>query len=903
MIHYDSSSRDILTGHVRPQTRKQEGDTFVMIGLIFTVVFLFGVVPVPGLLAQTRSVGLIPVSHPKYSDFYDRSYALVVGIDDYESSSVPKLRYATNDARSISALLESDFGFNPQNVITLLDSSASRKGIMLAFDRLRRKAKSDDRVLVFFAGHGETIQMPDGRQKGYILPYDVDTQDLITTAISTDQLNEISQLMPAKHLFFIMDACYGGLIFSRAVPLSPSATDYLSVISQRMARKALTGGGQDQTVQDNGPGGHSVFTYYLITGLKTGAADLNGDGMITSAELDAYIAPRVTAETNKAQTPEYGILGGDTGGDFVFIPSDVNPPNMALASISSNPPGADVIIDGKPAGVTPLNLPLSPAQHFVSVTKEGYSPSGDSVLIAMNTPNAFNYTLSPVVIPVNVTANVDGADVYLDTKLVTRVVNRKASIMVPAGTHTIELRKSRYASASSTVDFEQGGNYSLPFLLDRAFTTLSVNVSPDSAAVYIDGSLRLLGSGSADVKIGSHDITVVKEGYETYDKKVAAAGSGVNLDVSLTPIVGTFQITSNPAGAVISVDNMSNSVTPGSVQLAYGRHEIEVDKPGYKPVLLDEVVSKTAVTSKSVDLALTAQSVADEIIRTKWSSVNSMRWSNITLAVLSGAAAVALAENTNTAYNRYMDARTQSDISGTWDRYKYASMNRNVAIGAAVVFGLASIYSIFKGVDNDEAYKIANDFDSRGTYFSTYSSVDDSISPDVSGMVDFSGGYGLSPLPGFVDQVTIIPLGLTLSLPLGQSVFLRLGGGLMRMVPGVDQMQAGIDTADQIFWRVNLLSLKAGLGVKIGKIRLSGDYVYVLNPDMGPITKLVPPGLFEFTLEGEALPGFYTGISMTAVQSQRLVGISKDPGNGSSVYQTASAGLLLYPSVIIGFNL
>ena len=85
----------------------------------------------------------------------------------------------------------------------------------------------------------------------------------------------------------------------------------------------------------HGPGGHSVFTYYLINGLTTGAADLNGDGIITSSEIEAYVAPRVTAETNSSQTPEYGILGGDMGGDFIFLPSNAVMSDMASATFGS----------------------------------------------------------------------------------------------------------------------------------------------------------------------------------------------------------------------------------------------------------------------------------------------------------------------------------------------------------------------------------------------------------------------------------------------------------------------------------------------------------------------------------------------------------------------------------------
>jgi tetratricopeptide (TPR) repeat protein len=77
----------------------------------------------------------------------------------------------------------------------------------------------------------------------------------------------------------------------------------------------FTAGGADQQVADNGPNGHSVFTWTLLQGLD-GRADLNGDGVITASELAAYVAPAVSALSH--QTPTFGNLPGTEGGDFIF---------------------------------------------------------------------------------------------------------------------------------------------------------------------------------------------------------------------------------------------------------------------------------------------------------------------------------------------------------------------------------------------------------------------------------------------------------------------------------------------------------------------------------------------------------------------------------------------------------
>lgn len=129
-------------------------------------------------------------------------------------------------------------------------------------------------------------------------------------------LQNIAESLQAKHVLFVMDACYSGLGLTRG---GPTSSAYLRENARRIARQMLTAGGADQQVADSGPNGHSVFTWVLLQALA-GKGDLNGDGLITGTELAAYVAPAVSAVS--AQTPAFGSLPGSQGGEFVFqVPS------------------------------------------------------------------------------------------------------------------------------------------------------------------------------------------------------------------------------------------------------------------------------------------------------------------------------------------------------------------------------------------------------------------------------------------------------------------------------------------------------------------------------------------------------------------------------------------------------
>nr|WP_315472342.1 polysaccharide deacetylase family protein [uncultured Undibacterium sp.] len=242
---------------------------------------------------------------------YQNSWAIVIGINDYVKW--PKLQYAVQDAKAIRESLVNRLGFSNDKVLTLSNGEATRNNILALFhDKLgHAQLKKDDRVFIFFAGHGATRKLSSGRNLGYIIPVDSDPEQLSVDAIPMTDLQNIAENLNAKHVFFVMDACYSGLGLTRGGGTSA----FLRENAKRIGRQMLTAGGADQLVADGGPNGHSVFTWTLLQALN-GKADLNGDNLITATELAAYIAPAVSSVSQ--QTPAFGSLPGSEGGEFIF---------------------------------------------------------------------------------------------------------------------------------------------------------------------------------------------------------------------------------------------------------------------------------------------------------------------------------------------------------------------------------------------------------------------------------------------------------------------------------------------------------------------------------------------------------------------------------------------------------
>ena len=249
-----------------------------------------------------------------YKPTYGKSHALVIGINDYEHA--PRLAHAQNDAEAFARVLRERFEFTKDNLTILTDGDATRSEILRVFMRYAQDSNvgDDDRIVVFFAGHGHTVRARRGGRPGFSYPLTV-TRQTCRRSFVGDDLTRNADLIPAKHMFFVMDACYGGLALTRN-PLSVGSMRFLRDMLQRFSRQVLTAGKADETVADaNGPRpGHSIFTGYLLDALEGAAAS---EGVITASGVMAYVYQKVARDQYSRQTPHYGFFDGD--GDFVFV--------------------------------------------------------------------------------------------------------------------------------------------------------------------------------------------------------------------------------------------------------------------------------------------------------------------------------------------------------------------------------------------------------------------------------------------------------------------------------------------------------------------------------------------------------------------------------------------------------
>ena len=257
-------------------------------------------------------------------DIYDDSWAVIIGIDKYKYSK--QLNYAVKDAEAVKELLISKFDYPEENIRYLTDKEATLSNIKFNLGEVATLAGENDRILVFYSGHGETLSGKDGTETGYIIPYEGKQNNPYATGLVMDEILRTCQMSNAKHMLFLMDACYSGLMTENMKGLSkPEERGYLNKVANESSRQIITAGGSDEQVIERDEWQHSAFTKNLIEGLDNWEADYNKDGCITADELSTYLRESVTEDSDFQQTPQDGRFKNSGGGEFVFFSDAINP--------------------------------------------------------------------------------------------------------------------------------------------------------------------------------------------------------------------------------------------------------------------------------------------------------------------------------------------------------------------------------------------------------------------------------------------------------------------------------------------------------------------------------------------------------------------------------------------------
>ncbi len=262
-------------------------------------IILLVLVPFLAYNQNQKGATPIPTQNSKLKT-QNSTYAVVVGISDYQDASIPDLHYADKDAEAFANFLRSPAGrsLDGDHLQLLTNTQATAGRIAEALDALIEKAKKDDQVIIYFSGHGD-VEGKKLTQPGFLLCWDAPSRVYMGGGTySLSFLQEVVSTLSVQNqakVVVITDACHAGKLAGSQIGGAQLTTVNLA---KQYANETKILSCQPNEFSLEGPqwgGGRGVFSYHLVDGLF-GLADRNNDGQITLGEIDRYLEDHVTAE-------------------------------------------------------------------------------------------------------------------------------------------------------------------------------------------------------------------------------------------------------------------------------------------------------------------------------------------------------------------------------------------------------------------------------------------------------------------------------------------------------------------------------------------------------------------------------------------------------------------------------
>jgi len=258
----------------------------------------------------------------------------------------------------------------------------------------------------------------------------------------------------------------------------------------------------------------------------------DGTAAASSPKTDASASAKKRA--SKSSPKE--VVAADT---TTVIPPPTPAATTGQLRVLSVPLGAEVNVDGKAVGTTPITLQdVAPGAHAVSVTKSGYRSETRNVEVERGKRAQVSASLVSSMATVAVNSTPTGAAILIDGSETGKVT--PAQVPVAEGAHKLVLKLEGWHSAESgSFTLKPGETYHFSPILSKDTGklgffkkvfggdpankgTLTIRTQPSGATVIVDGNTydkqtpisRLL------VEPGKHHVTIKHQGYKTMERDI-----------------------------------------------------------------------------------------------------------------------------------------------------------------------------------------------------------------------------------------------------------------------------------------------------------------------------------------------------------------------------------------------
>jgi YVTN family beta-propeller protein len=268
-----------------------------------------------------------------------RKKALIIAVSEYDND-IP-LKYCEKDGIEVFKLLSSPhlaYEVEKKNkLIGYVKSEKMRDTIVDFFSN--KDVKPEDMLLFYYSGHG----IPDQGGKPYLSPSEIDPNLPVKRGFSFNEFITVIENSVSTKKVVILDCCFSGSAeigkgkINDSIQLITSIKEDSEALEQGEGICILAASQRYQGAYFLEEQGHSIFTYYLLEGLKDNEESVDSNGNVTPYSLNRYISKKINSLPAEKRPRQKPLMKSETSGEIILASYPKKPPSPQIMPIPNSP--------------------------------------------------------------------------------------------------------------------------------------------------------------------------------------------------------------------------------------------------------------------------------------------------------------------------------------------------------------------------------------------------------------------------------------------------------------------------------------------------------------------------------------------------------------------------------------
>jgi PEGA domain len=349
------------------------------------------------------------------------------------------------------------------------------------------------------------------------------------------------------------------------------------------------------------------FGFAQIKAIPEEGANVQIDGIILNKKTP-FKTERIKSGTHQIHLSHefYNEIQED------FIVSDGETTNLNYNMVPrfadvvlQSTPSAEIYVDGQKVGSGTYSSRMLEGTYKIEFKKPMYHDHTETIDIVAGQAKTINPSLKPAFAAISIQSSPEqGAQVSVDGNPSGKITPCTLE-QLPGGEHMISLRKDWYEPKQIKIQVIDGEGQTINAELIPVFAVSNITTDP-RADIYIDNEKVGFGQYTGRVTTGIHTFEAKKEKHTSDNKKEnIIIGNEYNIQLTVSPKLGTLKVTSDPFGAEIFIEGEPKGTTPKTFyDFLIGDYKLSIRKTGFSSTVKD--ISIREGETESVNVILSA---------------------------------------------------------------------------------------------------------------------------------------------------------------------------------------------------------------------------------------------------------------------------------------------------------